>query len=113
MDTYPWASRVALADRLTTARLLLADVMHQEPLSLRQFLTLFPELRPTAEARKSRRWTRSDAVREYAHVTAAQRADWTTHLNALLGRADGAPTVDDLRATLLPVMAYVQMGGNQ
>lgn len=112
--TYPWESRLSLATRLTDARRVLRDYMHLPTalqLSLRQILTLCPELRPTAAALKQHRWTRIDTVREYTHVTAAQRTAWTEAINAYLSEDGRFQNLDDLRATLIPVMAHAQMSG--
>lgn len=116
LDTYPWESRLQLATRLTKARHLLKAYMTKERMPLRQLLTLCPELRPTAAALLTHRWTRTDAVREYAHVTAAQRTAWTETINnSYIRTAESSfRDLDDLRATLIPVMAHAQMtGGNQ
>jgi len=115
LDTYPWESRLQLAARLTKARHLLRNYMTKERMPLRQLLTLCPELRPTAAALLTHRWTRTDAVREYAHVTAAQRTAWTETINSYIRTTEPSfRDLDDLRATLIPVMAHAQMtGGNQ
>lgn len=117
IDTYPWASRFQLSTRLADARRVLRDYMRLPTalqLSLRQILTLCPELRPTAAALKRHRWTRTDTVREYAHVTAAQRHAWTEAINHYLSEDGHFQNLDDLRATLIPVMAHAQMtGGHQ
>lgn len=117
IGTYPWASRFQLSTRLADARRVLRDYMHLPTalqLSLRQILTLCPELRPTAAALKQHRWTRIDTVREYAHVTAVQRTAWTEAINAYLSEDGRFQNLDDLRATLIPVMAHAQMtGGHQ
>lgn len=120
LDTYPWDSRLTLATRLTDARRLLRTYMMDEPMPLRQLLTLCPELRPTAADLKAHRWTRTDAVREYAHVTAAQRTEWTEAINRYIRTTEHSTSItpfrdlDDLRATLIPVMAHAQMtGGHQ
>lgn len=122
LDTYPWESRLTLATQLTNARRLLRDCMECELMSLRQLLTLCPELRPTAAALKKHRWTRTAAVREYAHATAARRTAWTEAINHYITTI---PTtahstsitfrdLDDLRATLIPVMTHARMtGGDQ
>lgn len=112
--TYPWESRLSLATRLTDACRVLSDYMHLPTalqLSLRQILTLCPELRPTATALREHRWTRTAAVREYAHVTAVQRHAWTEAINAYLSEDGRFQNLDDLRATLIPVMAHAQMSG--
>lgn len=120
LDTYPWDSRLTLATRLIDARRLLRTYMMDEPMPLRQLLTLCPELRPTAADLKAHRWTRTDAVREYAHVTGAQRTEWTEAINCYIRTTEHSTSItpfrdlDDLRATLIPVMAHAQMtGGNQ
>jgi len=120
LDTYPWESRLTLATRLTDARRLLRDYMMNAPMPLRQLLTLCPELRPTAAALKRHRWTRTAAVREYVHVTAAQRTAWTEAVNCYIHTTEHSTSItpfrdlDDLRATLIPVMAHAQMtGGDQ
>lgn len=125
LDTYPWESRFQLSARLTDARHLLRDYMRKKPqeeeeaMPLRQLLTVCPELRPTAADLKAHRWTRTAAVREYAHVTAAQHTAWTEAINHYI-HTTTEPTIttfrdlDDLRATLIPVMAHAQMtGGHQ
>lgn len=119
LDTYPWESRLTLATRLTNARRLLEDYMECELMPLRQLLTLCPELRPTAAAVKRHRWTRTAAVREYAHATAAQHTAWTEAINHYIPihTTEHSTTehpfrdLDDLRATLIPVMAHAQMTG--
>jgi hypothetical protein len=126
LDTYPWESRFQLSARLTDARHLLRDYMRKKPqeeaaMPLRQLLTLCPELRPTAVDLKAHRWTRTAAVREYAHVTDAQRTAWTDAINRYIRTTmEDRPSsttfrdLDDLRATLIPVMAHAQMtGGHQ
>jgi hypothetical protein len=116
LDTYPWESRFQLSARLTDARHLLKNYMRNTPaIPLRQLLTLCPELRPTAADLKAHRWTRTDAVREYAHVTGAQRTAWTEAINCYIRTTEPSfRDLDDLRATLIPVMAHAQMtGGNQ
>jgi hypothetical protein len=117
LDTYPWASRFQLATRLANARWVLRDYMclpTTNQLPLRQLLALCPELRPTAAALKRHRWTRTDAVREYIHVAADQRHAWTGAINTYLSEDGRFQNLDDLRATLIPVMAHAQMtGGHQ
>ena len=138
LDTYPWESRFQLLARLTDARHLLKDYMRREAaMPLRQLLTVCPELRPPAADLRVNRGLRTDAVREYAHVTNAQRTEWTDAINRYIHyryihtttipsspASDGPPNrsrpvttfrdLDDLRATLIPVMAHAQMtGGHQ